>query len=189
MARFTVVIDACVFHGQTLRNLFMRVSLTGLFKAHWTDRIHEEWINSVLKRRPDIQKDKLLAVRDLMDHHVKDAIVTNYELIELKLELPDAKDTHVLAAAIKCKADAIVTFNLKDFPSRILEQYEIEALHPDDFLAYQIDLSPTTICSSIREMRHSLNNPPFTAKEFLALLARNELPLTVNALKEYIECI
>lgn len=39
----------------------------------------------------------------------------------------------MLAAAIKMGADAIVTFNLKDFPNSALAGYGVEAIHPDDF--------------------------------------------------------
>ena len=51
-----------------------------------------------------------------MDSHIRDAKVTGFEPMIDTLELPDLNDRHVLAAAIRCNADAIVTFNLKDFP-------------------------------------------------------------------------
>ncbi|MES9971967.1 MAG: PIN domain-containing protein [Candidatus Thiodiazotropha sp.] len=55
-----------------------------------------------------------------------DCIVQNHEeLIDL-LELPDPNDRHVLAAAIMCQADVIVTNNLKDFPQEVMDQYHID---------------------------------------------------------------
>jgi hypothetical protein len=44
------------------------------------------------------------------------------------------KDRHVLAAAVACRADYLVTFNLKDFPSRVAGQYKIEVIGPSTFL-------------------------------------------------------
>jgi predicted nucleic acid-binding protein len=41
--------------------------------------------------------------------------------------LPDPADRHVLAAAIRGRADVIVTMNLKDFPAGTLAPYGIEA--------------------------------------------------------------
>lgn len=167
----------------------MRLATTGLFKAHWTERIHQEWINSVLKQRPDIAKSKLLNVKRLMDAHVGDALIDNYEALESGLNLPDKNDNHVLAAAIKSSSDAIVTFNLKDFPADLLAKYEIEAIHPDEFISNQIDLSPARVVTAINKMRLSLAKPPVTAQELLVLFERNQLPITAGRLREYIEQI
>lgn len=46
-----------------------------------------------------------------------DALVKNYEVLIEHLNLPDPRDCHVLAAAIKTNANVIVTNNLKDFPA------------------------------------------------------------------------
>ncbi len=46
----------------------------------------------------------------------------------------DPKDRHVLAAAVLAGADYLVTYNLKDFPVRSYEDYNLSVLHPDDFL-------------------------------------------------------
>jgi len=70
----------------------------------------------------------------LMDQHATDALVTGYEELIDGLHLPDPDDRHVLAAAIRGRADVIVTCNLKDFPAGALKSYGIEAQHPDEFL-------------------------------------------------------
>lgn len=188
MAKFTVVYDACVLYPAPLRDLLMRLALTDLFKAQWTDDIHEEWINALL-RRDQYKREDLERVRDLMDAHVRDAKVVGYQDLIDTLELPDENDRHVLAAAIKCNADAIVTFNLKDFPEEILSKYEIEAIHPDDFICYQIDLSSGKACSAIKDQRKALKNPPKEKEEFLAILQKQQLPQTVSLLKQYIDFI
>jgi hypothetical protein len=50
------------------------------------------------------------------------------------VDLLDPDDRHVLAAAIRCTASVIVTFNERDFPSAILLPFGIEAQHPDLFI-------------------------------------------------------
>jgi hypothetical protein len=124
-----------------------------------------------------------------MDASVRDAKVFGYENLIDALVLPDPNDRHVLAAAIKAGANAIVTFNLKDFPSDVLASYGIEAIHPDEFIYYQIDLAPAIACGAIKRQRESLKNPPKAKDEFLAILQKQQLPLTVSALKTYIELI
>lgn len=49
------------------------------------------------------------------------------------MSLPDPDDRHVLAAAIRCRADVIVTMNLRDFPSEGLAAFGMEAQHPDEY--------------------------------------------------------
>lgn len=166
----------------------MRLALTDLFKAHWSDQIHEEWINA-LSRQNKYTREKLDRVKTLMDAHVKDAKVYGYENLIPALTLPDPDDRHVLAAAIQCGADAIVTFNLKDFPPEVLKPYGIEVLHPDDFVHYQIDLSPPACCHAIRNQRLALKNPTISAEELLSILQQQQLPQTVSKLRQYLEFI
>jgi predicted nucleic acid-binding protein len=55
-----------------------------------------------------------------MNANVRDCLVTGFEPLISALRLPDPDDRHVLAAAIVGRADLILTFNLKDFPSESL---------------------------------------------------------------------
>jgi predicted nucleic acid-binding protein len=188
VAKFSVIYDACVLYPAPLRDLLMQLALTDLFKARWTDQIHEEWIEALL-RRDKYERKILEHTRELMDASVRDAKMFGYEGLIETLVLPDPDDRHVLAAAIKAGANAIITFNLKDFPSAVLAKYGIEAIHPDEFVYYQIDLAPTIACGAIKRQRKSLKNPPKTKDEFLAILQKQQLPLTVSALRTYIELI
>ena len=115
--RYTVVFDACVLYPAPLRDFLLRLSMTGLFAAKWTNQIHDEWIRNVLMSRPEL-KDKLSRTRELMDKAVPDSLVAGYEPLMENLQLPDTDDRHVLAAAIRSGAQAIITFNLKDFPDQ-----------------------------------------------------------------------
>ncbi|MEO8001807.1 MAG: PIN domain-containing protein [Arenimonas sp.] len=188
MARFTVVLDACVLYPAPLRDALMRLGATDLFKAHWTDKIHEEWMRN-LSAKSEIKLETLEKVRELMDKHVPDAKVIGYEELIEGLKLPDPNDRHVLAAAIKCGADAIVTLNLKDFPEDVLAAYQIELIHPDDFIFYQIDMAPVICTKVFRDQRAALKNPPMTVDEFLINLQKQQLPQTVSALRQFADLL
>ncbi len=82
-------------------------------------------------------------------------------------KLPDEGDRHVIAAAIKTKADIIVTENLKDFPRKVLAQYGIEAKSSDDFIADAINLNPTLATDAIKRMRARLDRPDKTPEIWL----------------------
>ena len=184
MANFTAVFDACVLYPAPLRDFLMWLALTDLFKARWTDQIHDEWIKNVLKNRPDLTFVQLTRTRNLMNQNVLDCLVTGYEDLVTGLELPDADDCHVLAAAIHCNADIIVTFNLQDFPSPTLAVYEIEAQHPDEFIMQLINVNPSVVCRAAASQRRTLKRPSRSSEEYLETLLRQGLTRTTKKLRE-----
>ncbi len=183
VANFVALFDACVFYPAQLRDLLLRVACSEAFKARWTDQIHDEWIGSLLRDRPDIPVARLAHTRKLINGAVPDCLVTGYEPFIEQLILPDPGDRHVLAAAIGCQAGVIVTLNLRDFPADALARYGISAQHPDEFLAHLFDLKPGIVCNAVREMRASLMNPPKTVRELLDDLLKAGLPETVSVLE------
>jgi predicted nucleic acid-binding protein len=136
----------------------MHLALTGIFRAKWSNDVHEEWISNLLKNRPDLTRQKLERTRQLIDMATLDALVEDYENLIPSLSLPDENDRHVLAAAMKSEAQVIVTMNLKDFPSEVLQQYEIAAQHPDDFVLQLIELAPDAVMAAAETHRQSLKN-------------------------------
>ncbi|MHB1948935.1 MAG: PIN domain-containing protein [Gammaproteobacteria bacterium] len=167
----------------------MHLALTDLFRAKWTNAIHDEWIRNVLNNRPDLKKSQLERTRALMNSHARDCLVDGYEKLINALTLPDPDDRHVLAAAIRSSASIIVTFNLKDFPSDILKEYGIEAQHPDLFLIHLLDLSPQIVYASIRRLRLGLKNPPVEQERYLEILKAQSLVHTVENLMKNIDMI
>ena len=175
----------CVLYPAPLRDLLMHLALTDLFRAKWTDDIHEEWMRSVLKTRPDLRREQLERTRDLMNAHVRDCLVTGYEDLIDSLALPDPDDRHVLAAAIRAGANVVVTFNLKDFPPDALGKYGIEGQHPDDFVVHLLGTDSAAVCVAVKRHRLSLKRPPKSVAEYLAALERHGLVRTVEELRRF----
>lgn len=173
---YTVVLDACVLYPATLRDLFLSLAVEGVFRARWTQDIQDEWIRNVLSKRQDLNEEKLRRTQRLMATAIDDCLIEGYQGLIENLELPDRDDRHVLAAAIVGHADAIVTFNKKDFPEGALSQYGIEVLHPDDCIMLQYDLNPIGVLEAVKAMRARLRNPPKTVQEFLDKLEQQGLP-------------
>jgi predicted nucleic acid-binding protein len=189
VASFVAIYDACIFYPAQLRDLLIRVAMTDLFKARWTDQIHDEWIRRLLIDRPDIQRERLEATRTRINESVPDCLVRHYEPHIAFLSLPDPNDRHVLAAAIQAQAGVIVTLNLRDFPSSALEPYGMAAQHPDEFLAHLFDLNQATVCSAVRGMRLALQNPAKAVDEHLDNLLRCGLNRTVSLLADMRELL
>ncbi len=70
-----------------------------------------------------------------------------------------------------------------------MDQYDIEAIHPDDFINYQIDLLPSKVCQALKKMRVALKKPPYSAKDLVIALGRNQLPITAKVLSEYLDSL
>lgn len=116
MATDVVVLDACVLYSAQLRNLLLHLAAVDLFRPKWSDAIQEEWITNLLSNRSDLSRKDLEKTRDAMNQYFLDSVVQGSDPLISTLTLPDPDDRHVLAVAIHSRADAIVTFNVKDFP-------------------------------------------------------------------------
>jgi predicted nucleic acid-binding protein len=180
---FTALLDACVLYPAPLRDILLRLALADLYRAKWSEQIHQEWMRNLAANRQDIPWERIEGIRQLMDSHTRDALVQGHEPLVAGLELPDPQDRHVLAAAIVARADLIVTYNLKDFATESIAQYGIEAQHPDQFLLHQFDLAPDLVCAVVRELRAGLKKPPRSIEEYLANLEKHQLPQFAGALR------
>ncbi len=181
---FIVIYDACALYPAPLRDLLMRVGLTRIVRARYTEEILDECFRNILEQRPDLKPEALDRTRELMRQAIPDCMVKGYETLMDGLALPDPDDRHVLAAAIRAGAQAIVTFNLKDFPADALRPFEVEAVHPDDFILDLIDLAPAKVVTAVREQRRALKNPPRSLSELLDTLKDNGLVQSVAKLGE-----
>jgi predicted nucleic acid-binding protein len=178
-------LDASVLYPAPLRDLLLELAVADLYRAKWSDAVHEEWIRAVLHNRRDLTRAQLERTRDLMNAHARDALVTSFEQLIDILELPDPDDRHVLAAAIRGRAELIVTVNLKDFPADELKHWGIEAQHPDAFLAHQFHLSQPAFLQAVQTVRGRLRNPAKSVEEYLDTLRAQGLLATVKAIEPF----
>ena len=135
------LLDANVLFPFRKRDILLRFHHAGLFRARWTERILDEWTLSLLEQKPHLEPS-VRSQRHAMREHFAEALVRGYEPLIGTLELPDADDHHVLAAAIRCGAQYLVTDNLADFPTEVLERFDIEAVGADGFLSRSISVPP-----------------------------------------------
>lgn len=176
-------LDACVLYPTQTRDLFMRLALEGLVRLKWSQRVQEEWIRNFLQKRPDLgpeQVERIRAMPAKMEAALKphEPLVEGYEHLVAKVHLPDEDDRHVVAATHWGGAEAILTFNLHDFPEEDLARFDLVALHPDAFLMELADALirenavPGTILKILRNQRGQLRNPPLEVPAFLESLRK-----------------
>lgn len=186
---YTGLLDANVIYPAPLRDLFLQLAVTDIFKARWTADIHREWIEALMRNEPHRDRAALERTRDLMDRNTRDCLVTDYEALIPGIELPDPDDRHVVAAAIVGRCDVIVTQNIKDFPEAVLAPYGIAVQHPDEFLCNHLNLAQGLFCGVVKKVRARLKNPPYTIEQYLDTLTRNGLVATASELRAFAELL
>lgn len=153
----------------------LRFCQAGLFRARWSGDILDEWTRNLLAQKPHLT-ESIQSQLKAMQEAFPEALVTGYEPLMEALVLPDPDDRHVLAAAIRCGAQHIVTENLADFPDRALEAFSIRAIDADEFLSRTFDLYPAEALVTLHTVREGYRNPPFTPSEFIMDLMAKGLP-------------
>jgi hypothetical protein len=59
MSNYTALLDANVLYPAPLRDLLLQLAVTDIFRARWTEDIHREWIEALLRTRPDLDRARL----------------------------------------------------------------------------------------------------------------------------------
>lgn len=186
--RYTVVLDACVLYPFWQRDLLLSLAHADLYTARWTEQIEAEWTRSLIANKPE-SRPSVERVVELMRTAIPDCLITGYEPLIAGLQLPDPSDRHVLAAAIRGNADAIVTSNTKDFPRDVLDGFGIELQTPDQFVVNQINLNQSQALAAIKQMRARWNRPELTAEQMVDLFAKRGLGQTASHLADVTELI
>jgi predicted nucleic acid-binding protein len=187
-SRYTAVLDANVLYPALLRDVLLSLAHADLYSAKWTVHIRDEWTRSLLKDRPD-QGGKIALAAEAMEAAIPDCLVAGYEHLVEGLHLPDPDDRHVLAAAIAGHADAIITWNEKDFPADVLDPFGIELQTPDEFVLNQIMLRRNVALAALKGMRERWEKPQVTAEALVDLLERRGLPQTAAHLRDEVSLL
>lgn len=189
--RYTAFLDACSIVGVLKRNLLLTLAEAEFFRLRWSKEVLDETeraIAGIFAERGAVDPEGQAArQRARMEEAFEDALVSDFdELLSVCGTLPDPKDAHVLAAALKTQAATIVTDNLKDFPPAVLSPLNIEARSTDSFIADTIALDPGRAVAAIRRMRESFKKPEMTPEHLLITMEAAGLTETVDTLRGYV---
>jgi len=150
-ADYPVLLDACVLANHGVCDLLLRLAeRPRLFVPYWSEEILAE------VRRTHVEK--LNWPPDLADYFQQQvrisfpaALVSGYEPL-IPVLSNDAKDRHVLAAAIHGKCPLILTFNLRHFPQAALTPHSVCVSHPGDYLEVLYEMAPEQVTATLGEI-------------------------------------
>lgn len=180
----TVVLDADVLIAAPMRDTLLRAAHAGLYRARYSEEILEEVRRNLVEKR-GLSIDAARRNVDRLRAFPHKELVAEYSIL-IPTVTNDPEDRHVLAAAIRGKADVIVTANVRHFPPAALDPYGIQAQIPDKFLTDLFGEHPDRIVQIIAEQAAALTNPPLTRDQVLANLAQMA-PTFVQMVRGYFD--
>jgi predicted nucleic acid-binding protein len=189
--RYTALIDACSLVSVWRRNLLLSLAEAEFFRVRWSSQILAETERTLARLQadrgfPDATARAARAIAS-MKRAFPEALVEDFDrLLGSAVGLPDPGDEHVVAAALKTQAQAIVTENLSDFPANVLGSLNLEARSADEFIADTIALEEGLAISAIRAMRQRLQRPEMQPGDMLRSLEAHGLLETASILAPHI---
>lgn len=168
MAAFPAYLDTCALFGAYLCDTLLRLAEAETYRPLWSADVLDELVRNLIEH--GLAKDSAARRIAEMQRSFPDAEVRGYDNLVQAMTC-DNKDRHVLAAAVRGEARALVTFNLKDFPESSTMPYDIAVVSPDDFLLDQLDLYPGPTLGALRAQAAAYASPPMTIDTLLGRLA------------------
>jgi predicted nucleic acid-binding protein len=138
-----------------------------LYQPLWSEEIIVE-MKRALEKQIGLPPAKTAYLERELRRHFQDSWLTGFEPLIRKMT-NDAKDRHVLAAAVHARARTIVTFNKRHFPSVSTLPWNVEAVGPAAFLEELYLAAPTIVAERIQQQAADLRR---TIAEQLAVLAK-----------------
>jgi len=151
IADYKILLDANVLANYAVCDLYLRLAeKPRLFLPKWSPDILEEVYNTHVNKL-DWPEELANSFQDAVREAFPEAMINDYqELIPAMTN--DEKDRHVLAAAVKDKLNLIITFNLKDFKQEDLAKWNIEAIHPQDYLLTLYSMKPGIVMMKLSKI-------------------------------------
>lgn len=192
--RYTALVDACSLVSVWRRNLLLSLAEAEFFRLRWSQTILDETERALVKlhlQRGNTDGDtRARHAVAAMTKAFPEAMVDEFtSLLANPVGLPDPNDEHVIAAAVKTQAQAIVTENISDFPADLLGKLNLEARTADEFIADTIELEEGLAIPAIRNMRLRLKRPEMEASDLLRSFEAHGLFETVSVLTQHIGSI
>jgi predicted nucleic acid-binding protein len=170
----SALLDTNVLYPAYLRDSLLRLADAGLYRPLWSVDILVELRRNLIGTAA-LAESAVARTIALMNTHFDDAEVTGYsELVEVMT--CDAKDRHVLAAAVHAHADVLVTNNTRDFPPASMADYAVELVTADDFLLDLLDLAPVEVLTTLAVQAARYKHEPRTLSGLLGALQAAQVP-------------
>ena len=135
MSLSVTLADANILISRTLRDYFVYAARLGALDIHWSDGILDETTRNLIKQFDFTTEDAEVLVERL-EAFLPSALIEVKKRDQArvaKVEM-DAKDRHVLAAALSANAEVLLTQNVRHFPREWMAKHGIELVNAGTLL-------------------------------------------------------
>ena len=169
MAVRVAVLDANVLYSIEHTDVLLTLAVRRLVRVHWSSTLLDE-LRRNLALRPDLTTAAIDYRIEQMSGALPSALADAPAEVTASMPINE-KDRHVLALAVHIEADAIVTWNLRDFPTSACEPHGIEALTPDQFLTGVAATDTPAAREAVDAIAARRHRPPMTTAALLDRLS------------------
>lgn len=181
MTLSVVLADANILFSRTLRDYFLYAADAGAIELHWSQEILDEMSRN-LRASIGLDIADTDRLEQLMNAYLEFALVevSDEAANEAAQVEMDAKDRHVLAAALSADADVLLTDNIRHFPKAWMDEHGIVLIGSEDLIVHLAESMPGKIRSAHEmTLRHSKKDH----EDLLATLARCAGPSAAVAVR------
>lgn len=172
-----VFVDTNVLFPFSVMDLMLALTEDSIHDIVWSERLLREW-ERVIVREQQRSTESAAAVTRAIRRFFADGEIPESAYAHLVEQMPgdDPDDRHHTAAALAAGADALITWNLADFPATVLAERGLRVLDPDTYLCELYRELPTEVSNTVIRLAGEKRNPPMTVHDAIARLTKAGLP-------------
>ncbi|MBP8882331.1 MAG: PIN domain-containing protein [Dermatophilaceae bacterium] len=146
-----VFVDSYVLYSRTLLDwlglLYVEPLVEPPFAVYWSDDVMVEVMHHLRKNNPTWPGGQIARFRERLESTFEVGRVRDYA-IDGTYSGPDPDDAHVHAAATACRADYLLTCNVKHFDTKA-DDLVYEVIAPDQFFLLVDDVAPALVAAVV----------------------------------------
>lgn len=182
-----VFVDTNVLFPFSVMDVMLALTEDSVHEIVWSERLLAEW-ERVIVREGRRSAESAAAVAQAVRRFFADCEIGAADYGHLVDEMPgdDPDDRHHAAAAVAAAADALITWNLADFPAGELAARGVQVVDPDSYLCGLYRELPHEVMETVVRLAGEKRNPPITITDAIARLSKAGLPCFADLLTQHL---
>ena len=183
-----VFVDTNVLFPFSVMDVMLALSEDGVHEVLWTRSLFAEWERVIVRRQRRSVVSATSATAAIREFF-PECEVPEQEYAHLVGQMPgaDQDDRLHMAAAIAGRSEAIVTWNLADFPSRPLARWGMRVCLPDEYLCELLQAWPDEVLRTVVRLAAEKRRPPLSATDLVRVLSKAGVPVFADRVQSRLD--